>query len=151
MDEMELKADDETLTKETLKRMGSIGFNHKFIDDFRNYGRIYMSIPLAMVGKEIILTTNIPIEKGSKEYDYYKNLEDCFSFKVFHVIKSDTNIGEMYSYLYVSRYSEDWEFEKGIMQNNIIMAYVENRTHPECSDNGSIYYEVCDGNLFRTF
>ena len=57
---------------------------------------------------------------------------------VYHVILSRTNIGTMYSLLYVSLDDEEWEEDRADLQNGQVLAYVVNKAAPECSGIGYI-------------
>lgn len=70
---------------------------------------------------------------------------------VFHVIKSHTDIGLMYSLLYVSPYKEEWEEEREEMQEGIHIAYVYNMAWPDCSEAGCISVRPSIGGLKREF
>jgi hypothetical protein len=70
---------------------------------------------------------------------------------VFHVIKSYTDIGLMYSLLYVSSYKDEWEEEREEMQEGIHIAYVYNMVWPDCSEAGCISVRPSIGGLRRVF
>lgn len=70
---------------------------------------------------------------------------------VFHVIKSYTDIGLMYSLLYVSPFKEEWEEEREEMQEGIHIAYVYNMAWPDCSEAGCILVRPSIGGLKREF
>ncbi len=70
---------------------------------------------------------------------------------VYHVIKSMTNIGKLYSLLFVSRYEEEWSEDDDLLRNGECYAYVVNASYPDCTDLGSIGVAPKNGGVVRTF
>lgn len=70
---------------------------------------------------------------------------------VYHVIKSHTTIGLMYSLLYVSEYEEEWEMDMEDLGTGHALAYVVNKDMPDCSEFGTIGIEPSIGGLRRTW
>ena len=99
---------------------------------------------------------NLPSTYAEIEYDDFDSLEamvkkfekehECV---VYHVILSRTNIGTMYSLLYVSLDDEEWEEDRADLQNGQVLAYVVNKTDPECSEIGYIGIKPQIGGLVR--
>ena len=83
------------------------------------------------------------IEKVVREH------EKQFDEVIYHVIHSFSSIGETYECLFVSRYRTDWTFERNMLRKNIVYAYVENKTLPDCSEAGSILVQNVRGCLLR--
>ena len=67
-----------------------------------------------------------------------ENFEKKYDAIVYHVIHQWTNIGELYSLLYVSSYEEEWEADREDLKNDRCLAYVINIDMPTCSEFGSI-------------
>lgn len=57
---------------------------------------------------------------------------------VYHIIHNWTNIGELENYLYVSDYEEEWEMDNEDIKNGTVLAYVYNKSMPDCSEFGTI-------------
>lgn len=68
---------------------------------------------------------------------------------VYHVIKSRTNIGLMYSLLYVSEYEEEWKMDMEDLGTGQALAYVVNKDMPDCSEFGTIGIAPSIGGLRR--
>lgn len=68
---------------------------------------------------------------------------------VYHVIKNRTNIGLMYSLLYVSEYEEEWEMDMEDLGTGQALAYVVNKDMPDCSEFGTIGIAPSIGGLRR--
>ena len=70
---------------------------------------------------------------------------------VYHVIKSFTSMGIMYSLLFVSGYEEEWEDDRADIKGGSAIAYVYNSLMPDCSEMGSIGIKPCIGGVARTW
>ena len=70
-----------------------------------------------------------------------REFQDQYNALVYHVIHSFTNFGEMESYLYVSDYPEEWERDREDISEGQQLAYVYNKTMPDCSEFGTIGVE----------
>lgn len=69
---------------------------------------------------------------------------------VYHVIKSLTEFGLLYSLLYVSTYKSEWNQDREDLKNGICLCYVKNVDAPWCSEYGSIGISPRIGGLVRT-
>ena len=78
-----------------------------------------------------------------------KEFEEEYNALVYHVIHTYTNFGEMYSFLYVSDYEEEWEMDNEDIQDNYAMSYVWNKDCPDFSEFGSIGIRQKFGGLVR--
>lgn len=85
-----------------------------------------------------------------KQKQYVRNFENAYNALVYHVIHNYTEYGEMLSFLFVSKYSNEWNDDKQDLQNNCPMVYVENLDEPMFSEFGSIVIEPHYGGVIRT-
>lgn len=69
---------------------------------------------------------------------------------VYHVIKTLSNIGLMYSLLYVSNHTEEWEMDRADIQEGRAFVYVVNKDMPDCSEFGTIGIRPLFGGVLRT-
>ena len=69
---------------------------------------------------------------------------------VYHVIKSKTSFGLLYSLLYVSDTEDEWEMDFENIKEHCPFVYVINKTVPEYSEFGSITILPRNGGLVRT-
>ena len=76
-------------------------------------------------------------------------IEKKYNVKVYYVIHSLTSIGEMYSFLYVSCFEDEWEYDRDGLKNGYPLAIVYNKDFGE-SEIGSIGIEGAFGGLIRT-
>lgn len=79
-----------------------------------------------------------------------KQFEEEYKAVVYHVIHNYTDLGEMYSLLFVSKYEEEWGYDKDDLKHNIAVAYVKNIDDDFCSEFGSIGVKNMFGGLQRT-
>lgn len=85
-----------------------------------------------------------------KQKQYVRNFENTYNALVYHVIHNYTEYGEMLSFLFVSKYSNEWDEDKQDLKNNCPMVYVENLDEPMFSEFGSIVIEPHYGGVIRT-
>lgn len=78
-----------------------------------------------------------------------KEFEEEYNALVYHVIHTYTSFGEMYSFLYVSDYEEEWAMDNEDIQDNYAMSYVWNKDYPDFSEFGSIGIRQKFGGLVR--
>lgn len=69
---------------------------------------------------------------------------------VYHVIKTLSNIGLMYSLLYVSKHTEEWKMDRADIQEGRAFVYVVNKDMPDCSEFGTIGIRPLFGGFLRT-
>lgn len=68
---------------------------------------------------------------------------------VYHVIHQLTNIGDLYSLLYVKRDNSEWELDREDLEEGQVLAYVINKTMPDCSEFGRIGVKPSIGGVIR--
>ena len=87
----------------------------------------YMIREVEDTEKELIKAIN----EFEKEYNAY----------VYHIVYSNTNIGQLYTMLYVSSHEEEWESDRADIKEKQLYAYVWNRTDNCCSEIGLVGIE----------
>ena len=85
-----------------------------------------------------------------EEKEMVKKFEEEREGVVYHVIKTLSNTGLMYSLLYVSKYAKQWEMDQGDIQGGFVFAYVVNKDMPDCSEFGTIGIRPSFGGVIRT-
>ena len=126
--------------KEAIKRMKMLKLHSNVIADFKedvlNYSEYGMGILFWVEDEEW--------------KSYIRDFETRYNAKVYHVIHSHTELGELLSMLYVSDDEEEWEWDRKDLQVGISCAYVENLNDPYCSEIGSIGIQPIFGGIRRT-
>lgn len=132
-----MKRTVEKAKKEAIERMKILKLSRNAITDFKDDDRLYKSEDLGFL--YWLYDEEEMVKKFEKEHE-------CV---VYHVILSRTNIGTMYSLLYVSLDDEEWEEDRADLQNGQVLAYVVNKAAPECSEIGYIGIKPQIGGLVR--
>lgn len=124
--------------EESKKRIELLGLEPRFNE------KLYISdryIIRAVEDKDTELIK--AINEFEKDYNAY----------VYHVIYTNTDIGQLYTMLYVSENKEEWQNDKEDIKAKQMYAYVWNRTDNYCSEIGLVGVEKLENcNLLkRTF
>lgn len=127
----------EEVKEEALKRMRKLKMHKNVLEEFSNgtlnesegCGCLYW---LAKSEKKIV-------EQFEKDHKAV----------VYHVIHQLTNIGELYSLLYVNYDDEEWEMNNEDLDNGETLAYVYNASFPDCPEFGYIGIRPQIGGLVR--
>lgn len=134
-----MKRTVEKAKKEAIERMKILKLSRNAITDFKDDDRLYKSEDLGFL-----------YWLYDDEEEMVKKFEKEHECVVYHVILSRTNIGTMYSLLYVSLDDEEWEEDRADLQNGRqVLAYVVNKAAPECSEIGYIGIKPQIGGLVR--
>ena len=121
-------ATENEMKKEAIRRMNMLGLNEECIEAFDKENQIMIAVsPFGIFAN--------PNEKTIEEI---KSFEEEVGAKVYFVVKSAMEYGLCYSYIYVSKYKEDWWYDYEGITNNILMTYTVNRDYEECSEFGNI-------------
>lgn len=134
-----MKRTIEEVRKEALERMKKLNFHPNVLSDF-NEGTINKS---GLIG--ILYWLNDEEIKAVREFEAENESI------VYHVIHQFTNIGELYSFLYVKLDDEEWEMDNEGLKQREVLAYVWNKTTPEFSELGYIGIRPQFGGLVRTW
>ena len=78
-----------------------------------------------------------------------KEFEQEYNALVYHVIHTYTQFGELYNFLYVSDYEEEWEMDQDDIKDNYVRCYVWNKDDDICSEFGTIAVRQLFGGLVR--
>ena len=78
-----------------------------------------------------------------------REFEKEYNSLVYHVIHTYTEFGELYNFLYVSDYEEEWEMDHENHKHNYVFVYVWNKTDDWCSEFGTIGVAQRFGGLVR--
>ena len=111
---------------EALLRMSKLQIHSNTIKEFLESGKLNRS------ERGILYWLEQDEEKMVREW------EKETGNMVYHVIKDNTEIGLLYTFLYVSDDTEDWEEDREDIENNIAFTYVKNATIDYCSEYGTV-------------
>jgi len=129
---------DEKQRQEALERMEILNLSRQCINAFKRgdiwesegYGALY--------------------ECNDEEKQIIKEFEAKTGGKVYHMIHNRTEFGELYSILYVSKDTDEWEEDKADLKDGYVFVYVKNLDDEFGSEFGSIGVRPSFGGLVRT-
>lgn len=127
--------------EEAIKRMQALDLYKDYIKAFKDKDEIFMS---EMTGGVYEFRENTELQAKVKEFEAEHNA------LVYHVIRTMTVFGELYNFLYVSDYNEEWKMENADIQEGYTLAYVWNKSDEWCSEFGSIGVRGQFGGIVRT-
>ena len=87
---------------------------------------------------------------SDEEKALVKKVEEEKEIKVYHVILSHTEFGDIYSMFYISKHEEEWESDRADLAEGYAFVYAANITDDYCSEFGSICFVGRFGGLART-
>lgn len=125
---------NEKILNEAISRLKNLDLNENVVNDFKN-GKLLMS-------NEIGIVTN-PDEDIKDGLDYLKSLK----LTPYHVLKTSTTFGIIYSFLFVSEQEDEWEYERAT--KDYVSAYCLNKTNPLFSEFGDIFFIKMNDGLIR--
>lgn len=132
----------EEFQAEAVRRMQALHLHPFVISKFKDYGTLCCSEVQPPIPRITALTPELEAKA--------KWIEEKYHGMAYHVIRSETTIGEMYSFLYISPYREDWEVDERCIVDNLVFTYVWNKTWDMGSEFGTIPVVNMDGLLIRT-
>ena len=89
------------------------------------------------------------IQLNDEQKEMVKAFEEKNGSLVYLVCHEYTNIGELYDFLYISKYQEEWDAAMTDLEANMPFAYVVNKSIPDCSEFGSIGILPIGGTIVR--
>ena len=125
---------------EAIKRMKALDLYDPYIKAFEDRDEIFMS---EMTGGVYEFSENTELITAVKEFEAGHNAI------VYHVIHTLTQFGELYTFLYVSDYEEEWEMDNDDIAEGYTLAYVWNKDDEWCSEFGSVGVRGQFGGIIR--
>lgn len=144
MTNIELK---EAQMVEALLRMKKLGIHSNAINEFRLERKINKSIPCRIGNGQV---AGILYWLDEEEIEIVKKVEEEKEILVYHVVYTYSNFGKMMNMFYVSKYTEEWEYDNALLLENTQCVYVKNLDEEEWSEFGYIYYDRAFGGIVRT-
>ena len=126
--------------EQAIERMKKLGIMEQPIKEFEDEDKLNLS---EVAGYLYWLDDD--------EKEMVKKFEEENNALVYHIIKTNTNIGMLYNLLYVSEHVEEWDMDMDDLSEEQAFAYVLNKTMPDCSEFGTIGIKPSVGGLIRTW
>lgn len=118
--------------KEAVNRMKIMNIFPETIRQFRIDGKVSISEPPYGAFYWI---------DEKEELEMIEQFEKTNNALVYLIIRSYTTYGVMDSCFYVSDHAEEWESDRNDLTENTAIAYVINKTMPDCSECGYIGFK----------
>ena len=129
---------------EAINRMKELGLFAPCIKAFKNRDEVQLSEP---TGGLYEFSSNKELTAKVQKFERKNNA------LVYHVIHTpmrlDGEAMDMYNFLYVSDYQEEWEVDNADIKEGYVFAYVWNKTIDYFSEFGSIAVKGMFGGLVR--
>ena len=124
-----------------IEPMKQLKIHKPFIDDFKE--RNLVCFFENCIGYWVYQEPEVEAKMREIEQEY-----NCMVYAITHEF---TNIGELYNFLIIPNYPEEWDELIYIQRNNqyIAYAYVWNKTDDWCSEFGSISIQSAVGGIRR--
>lgn len=126
--------------EEAIKRMEALGLFAPCIKAFKDMDEVQLSEP---TGGLYEFSSNKELTTKVQEFEKEHNA------LVYHVIHTPTMEMDMYNFLYVSDYDEEWDMDNADIGDGYVLAYVWNTTVDYFSEFGSIAVQDRFGGLVR--
>lgn len=126
--------------EEAIKRMNALGLFKPCIKAFDKYDELQLTEPTGG-----LYEFNDDEELNAK----VKEFEEEYDALVYHVIHTYTQFGELFNFLYVSDYEEEWEIDNADIEDGYVVVYVWNKSDDWMSEIGSIVVRERFGGLVR--
>lgn len=136
-----MKVSKEAKKVEAIKRMKALDLYAPYIKAFKDKDEIFMS---EMTGGVYEFSENTALVDKVKEFEAEHNA------LVYHVIRTVTQFGELYTFLYVSDYEEEWALDNADIKAGYALAYVWNTESDWCSEFGEVGVTGYCGGIIRT-
>lgn len=129
---------------EALKRMKVLGLDDSLISEFNDDDTVYQSVRLNRVLDAVL---QLPDEETRQMIHDFENTNHCV---VYHCQKTNTEVGVLYSLLFVSDDSDMWDSELSKEGDTYYAyAFVKNLSEPSFSEFGDIGVKPSMGGITR--
>ena len=131
---------------EALLRMKKLDLHENAIREFKEEGKLNLSEGAKVFGVPV----GVLYWLNDEEQKMVDEFEKEYGGKVYHVVKTSTTFGLLYSMLYVSKHPEEWEDDDKSLEEGYAFAYVKNATDDFLSELGEIMIKPAFGGVVRT-
>ena len=128
---------------EALLRMKKLDIHENAINEFKKAGKLNKSEP----GWNNVVGVLYWLDDD--EQKMVRAWEEKTGNMVYHVIRNNTKMGLMYSFLYVSRNVDEWVMDNEDLELGYPLAYVKNMDDDWCSEYGAIGIRKGFGGVVR--
>lgn len=129
--------------EEAKRRLQMLGVLKDVVDGFDN-GILYYSERMSSMFNAVLYWMSNKPEIEAK----IKEVEEEYGIYVYHVQHSHTTFGDIWSFMYVSKYEEEWEMDRTDLLDGFPIVYVWNETC-RFGEFGSIQIRSSQGGIER--
>lgn len=129
---------------EAVKRMKMLKLDKSVVKEFLQDGKIFYSERQNSLFKAVLYYVSDDEQLVRK----VKEFEEEYNALVYHVQLTHTVYGKMYSFLYVSKSKDEWDYDIDDLKNDCCYAFVWNN---EIEDIGLIGIKPAMGGIVRTY
>lgn len=133
-----MEASKEQMLEEAKTRMLMLGISKGIIKDFVEDNVVSLSEGIGYL-----------YWIDDEEKEIVKDFETKSGGLVYHIIKTYTDFGTLYSLLFVDKDKANWTEDKLDIERDIVFSYVVNMDEPAFSEYGSIGFRRNIGGLVR--
>ena len=130
-----------TQKKVAIKAMKALDIYEPYIKKFEKDGTVTM---FERFGGYYIDEANEP-----ELLHKIREFEAEYGSLVYAVTHTFTQFGELYEFLHISKYDEEWEMTLEEIKDNYAFVYVWNKTNDWCSEFGTIAVKSFGGGIAR--
>lgn len=120
--------------EESRQRIELLGLEPRFSE------KLYISVSEKLYTSDRYTIREVQ-KKETELIRAINEFEKKYNAYVYHIVYSDTNIGQLYTMLYVSSHEEEWESDRADIKEKQLYAYVWNKTDSCCSEIGLVGIE----------
>lgn len=135
-----MKATKEQMKQEALVRMNILKLYPNVLHDFMIEDKLNFSA----YGRGILYWLTDEMRELVKDF------EATYGFLVYHVIDDQTEIGRLFTLLYISTEKEEWPTDQQDLRDGCPMAYVINCDCDAFSEFGTVGVKPIYGGVVRT-
>lgn len=142
---------------EAIKRLKELRVHQNVINEFIEEGKLNLSENGMLCWLDEKRQNMVNLSENAMLYwldenqqKMIKDFESKYDAVVYHVIHNFTKLGELFSLLYVSKYTEEWDRDMEDLKYKNPFVYVVNVTIPEYSEFGCIGIKPQLGGVIRT-
>lgn len=135
-----MKVTREIKKTEAIKRMKALKLFAPCIKAFKDRDEVQFS---EITGALYEFSSDTELTEKIREFEKENNA------LVYHVVHTPASFGDLYNFLYVSDYEEEWYIDNGRIPFGYVLAYVWNKTDEWCSESGDILVQPRFGGLVR--
>lgn len=129
---------------EAVKRMKMLKLDNSVVKEFLQDGKVFYSERQNNIFQAVLYYVSDDEQLAKK----VKEFEEEYNALVYHVQLTHTFYGKMYSFLYVSKSQDEWDYDIDDLKNNCCYAFVWNN---EIEEIGLICVESEMGGIVRTY